>query len=518
MSAKILWASQTGNCEAISLRLLEDCKNKNINCERYCLQQFGSELQISNQEVLLFVVSSTGDGELPDNGVKFYRWIRQQNGNLLSGVKYTILGLGDSNYSTYQGGPKSIERYLKTLGASEFYPRGEADEQMGLENTIEYWIDGLWDILKYQVDQLALKQTQVIQIEAANTKVIQSKVLEKKILSEKNSSKAIIELKLTINEPYTPGTAILVYPQNSKEKVNRILEYIKLSPDLIINSSDLPKSISHRCETSITLLDYFIKFVDIGSGLKTLTATYLSGLLENQSQKEDLLSCIDNTKISMPSAYNLECILSQYNSWGFINVPEFLEHLPILQGRNYSISSSPITSPECISIVFTVTGLCTRYLNSVSLSNIVEYTLPIDQGIFWKGVESSEKILMISTGTGLSPFKGILEHLVKTSPKPVWVIHGCRNSVRNTPEQNYDHIYLDEIRDLIKLCSGKITIANSRSPVGPKHIQDVFDEQAEEIRSWSNTAILCGSFKSKEVTRSLKEINPDFQVFSEEWE
>ena len=73
MSAKILWASQTGNCEAISHRLLTDCQARKINCERYCLQELGSGLKLTDNEVLIIVVSSTGDGELPDNGQKFYR-------------------------------------------------------------------------------------------------------------------------------------------------------------------------------------------------------------------------------------------------------------------------------------------------------------------------------------------------------------------------------------------------------------------------------------------------------------
>ena len=451
MSAKILWASQTGNCEAISLRLYNDCLQRNINCERYCLQELGINLSILSHEVLVIIVSSTGDGELPENGQKFYRWIRSQESIILSGIKYTILGLGDSNYSTFQGGPKTIERLMKKLGAKAFYPRGEADEQLGLENIVEYWIEGLFSILQYEVEQLKLVQREEIKINAEEIKFVHSKIIEKKILSEKNSSRQIVELKLSINQNYIPGTAIFMHPQNSKDKIERLINYIHLLPQTNITVIEIPKALSHRCKSDISLMDYFIKYVDINSPLKSRTAIYLANLLQEEEEKNDFLSCIDQTKLSMPAAYNLECILSQYHSWGSFLLKEFLETMPILSPRNYSISSSPISSPSSITIVFTVTGVCTRYLNSITNfdSHIIEYAISVNQGSFWKGIESSDKILMIATGTGISPFKGILEHLSHIKSKSVWVIYGCRNSIKNAPEHNYDHIYQHEIITLL---------------------------------------------------------------------
>lgn len=519
MSVKILWASQTGNCEDISLRLSKDCTSQGIPNSRHCLQELGSTLSLNKNDILIFVVSSTGDGELPDNGIKFYKWIRSQSGSILSDIRYTILGLGDSNYSTYQGGPKTIESQLKKLGATEFFLRGEADEQMGLENGIEPWIDALWDNLKYEFEQLKGKSVVGIDIKAEDTVIVTSKILEKKILSEKNTLKAIVELQLSIDQPYIPGTAILMYPQNAPDKVERILTYANLDKTMSITLEMIPKSLTHRCKTVITLLEYFIKFVDILSPLKSQTALFLSDFLQDPEEKTDLVSYIDPDKLSMPAAYTLECIISQYKSWSFTGISEVLSHLPVLAARNYSISSSPIPSPGAITIVFTVTGLCTRYLNTIQNFNNheIQYSLPVNEGSFWQGVNSTDRVLIIATGTGISPFKGILTHLKLTQPKPVWVIYGCRNSIRGTIEQNFDHIYYEEICELVKP-HGKVSIANSRSPVGPKYVQDVIEEQAEEIYNWGEVALLCGSFKTKEILAKLNDINPNFKVFTEEWE
>jgi len=52
-------------------------------------------------KVIVFFTSSTGDGDSPENGMKMRGWLGSLGVNALSHVFYTILGLGDSNYSKY---------------------------------------------------------------------------------------------------------------------------------------------------------------------------------------------------------------------------------------------------------------------------------------------------------------------------------------------------------------------------------------------------------------------------------
>ena len=61
----------------------------------------------------------------------------------LSKVEYALLGLGDTNYTTFLGFPKSVERQLAKLGAKQFYKSGWADDAVGLEIVVDPWIEGL---------------------------------------------------------------------------------------------------------------------------------------------------------------------------------------------------------------------------------------------------------------------------------------------------------------------------------------------------------------------------------------
>ena len=60
-------------------------------------------------KICVLIVSSTGDGNMPENGEHFERFLLREShaigekstSKMFSHVSYTILGLGDSNYSKY---------------------------------------------------------------------------------------------------------------------------------------------------------------------------------------------------------------------------------------------------------------------------------------------------------------------------------------------------------------------------------------------------------------------------------
>ena len=151
MTSYVSYGSQTGNSEAISKRISQDIKSQlQIDNEYLVLNKFLSDLQKfpekKNEKFFLIIVcSTTGNGDAPNNADRFVRWIKRKthSSDLLDNLHYTILGLGDSNYSRYQYIPRQIDEYLNKLGAKRFYPKGEADEAYGLENIVEPWIEKL---------------------------------------------------------------------------------------------------------------------------------------------------------------------------------------------------------------------------------------------------------------------------------------------------------------------------------------------------------------------------------------
>jgi sulfite reductase alpha subunit-like flavoprotein len=148
----VVYGSQTGNSEAIAKRIsMELKKDHNINNQYLVLNKFLSYMQKfpekkNEKNFVIIVCSTTGNGDAPNNGDNFVRWIKRKthSSDLLNNVYYTILGLGDSNYSKYQYIPRQIDEYLSKLGAGRFYSKGEADEAYGLERIVEPWVTNLY--------------------------------------------------------------------------------------------------------------------------------------------------------------------------------------------------------------------------------------------------------------------------------------------------------------------------------------------------------------------------------------
>lgn len=97
----------------------------------------------------MMVVSTTGAGEHPDNCGRFFRKLnkKSQPKDLLDTMKFTVLGLGDTNYDYFCRAGKRFDEVFARLGGDRFHPLGCADDAVGLEQVVEPWLDGLWRAL-----------------------------------------------------------------------------------------------------------------------------------------------------------------------------------------------------------------------------------------------------------------------------------------------------------------------------------------------------------------------------------
>ncbi len=61
------------------------------------------QVDLSKPSVFVVVVSTTGNGDVPENGEMFWRWVRrrQHPKTLLEHVYFAVLALGDSNYTKF---------------------------------------------------------------------------------------------------------------------------------------------------------------------------------------------------------------------------------------------------------------------------------------------------------------------------------------------------------------------------------------------------------------------------------
>ncbi|KAI8093114.1 uncharacterized protein BX664DRAFT_357588 [Halteromyces radiatus] len=143
----ILWASQTGSAEWIAKNIHSEAAQRGYKGTCVLMDDY-EKSTIDTAGVIIFVSSNTGDGDPPDNALKFWRFLRRnKDKNYFADRQITLLGLGDTNYSNFNNTVKRIEKKCKELGATIFYEKGLADDAEGLENVVDPWIEKLWDAL-----------------------------------------------------------------------------------------------------------------------------------------------------------------------------------------------------------------------------------------------------------------------------------------------------------------------------------------------------------------------------------
>ena len=100
----------------------------------------------------------------------------------MSAVKFTLLGLGSSDYSTFMGAPTYLYNTLTNHGAQFFYQFGKADEATNLEIGVEPWLKGLWDSIKLEISQSpiqAVEKAQAVDIENSCDLLVEGKIVDK---------------------------------------------------------------------------------------------------------------------------------------------------------------------------------------------------------------------------------------------------------------------------------------------------------------------------------------------------
>ena len=152
------YGSQTGNAAEICKNLAAEAtekykKDKTMRVECFACNELDAETSLKPGTVILFCVSSTGDGDAPDNCDMFLTRLKRRvkkttaSNPVLAGTQYAVLGLGDQNYSAFMAVPRMFSTTMEKGGATVYKKRLEADDTLGLYEQVDAWVDTLWEDL-----------------------------------------------------------------------------------------------------------------------------------------------------------------------------------------------------------------------------------------------------------------------------------------------------------------------------------------------------------------------------------
>ncbi|GAA4664304.1 flavodoxin domain-containing protein [Frondihabitans cladoniiphilus] len=138
----ILYGTESGNAEMVADDLVDEISGDR-EVEAFDMSDF--DLADFDPENYYLVVCSThGDGELPSSARPFGEALDEEKPDL-TGIRYSIFGLGDSSYETYSHGSEIIDEKLTALGATRVgeYGRHDASDGSLPNDNALAWLQGV---------------------------------------------------------------------------------------------------------------------------------------------------------------------------------------------------------------------------------------------------------------------------------------------------------------------------------------------------------------------------------------
>ena len=100
---KIIYSTETGTAEDVAWKVFDIISESQqqhvniVNVEDYDISQ------LPNEDLVVFIISTSGDGEMPSSMKDFWKFLlkRSLTSDSLSKMKCSIFGLGDSSYEKF---------------------------------------------------------------------------------------------------------------------------------------------------------------------------------------------------------------------------------------------------------------------------------------------------------------------------------------------------------------------------------------------------------------------------------
>jgi len=518
----VLFGSNLGATEDLARQVANDANARGFTTSVASLDEYVNRLPT---EGVVLIASASYNGNPPDNAARFVDWLSGDTlaADALQGVKYTVFGCGSREWAaTYQKVPNTIDQALAAHGAERIYTHGEGDVSDDFDDQFRTWSGPLWPALaaavgvavesaegvdtghRYEVEVVAEPTAASpfrTEYGARAFTIHTNRELHRKDGPNPSPrSTRHIEVTLSDGVAYLPGDYLGVLPRNSDDLIRRVAARFKLEPTArlrIVNNSTARSFLP--VDQPIEVATLLRSYLDVQDVATRSQIQVLAEYAECPPERQKLLALAGDEPESA-ARYRQEILerhisvldLLEENQSCSLPFNLYLEFLPPLKPRYYSISSSPMVDAQQCSVTVGVLdaparsgngryhGVCSTYLAQQGEGATIEGFIKNPSTQFRLPTDTTTPLIMVGTGTGLAPYRGFLQERAELQKAgktlgPALLFFGCRN-----PEQDY--LYEEELSSYAQSGVGTVVCAFSRMDNQPRmYVQDAITAQADEV-------------------------------------
>ncbi|MFE5459605.1 molybdopterin-dependent oxidoreductase [Nocardia sp. NPDC056564] len=528
----VLWASQTGS--AAELAATVGARLAECGFAPRLLDMDSCAVDALAGDVL--VISSTfGDGGPPDNGADF--WNRLDGTAIrLTGVRYAVFALGDSAYDDFCGHGRRLDEKLAEYGATRLLAR--VDSEPDFQEPAERWLDSIVGVLGESMEGVVPEDdprpappdrtartrgstlTAVLARAAApapgrtrreiapftRQAPVPAPLVRNEALTRAGSAKEVRQFGFDLRgleADYEVGDSLGVWPTNDPMLVDEWLAATGLDGRRIIEVDDreLPLAEALRTHYDISKVSNDL----LGFVAERNANVRLAKLLRQNNRNELDHYLWDRQAVDVLRDFPVRA-----------DLVDWLGTLKKLQPRQYSISSSPLVSPDEVQLTVGIVrygdpaatgsaarrgGVCSTFLADRAGADPGSVPIFLHRAPHFRPpADPAAPMIMVGPGTGIAPFRGFLQERRELGcTGRNWLFFGEQHAARN-------FYYRTELEDMFR--SGFLTrldLAFSRDQRERIYVQHRMIEHGAELWSWLADGAhlyICG-----DATRMAKDVD-----------
>ncbi|MEM6941273.1 MAG: sulfite reductase subunit alpha [Pseudomonadota bacterium] len=467
----IIYGTQTGNAEQLAEDAALLARSKGFTPRVAEMDEVEMD-HLAAMQNLIVVVSTYGEGEMPDNAHQFWEALSASTAPRLESLNYGVLALGDTSYDEFCQAGKLVDTRLEQLGAKRLGPRVDCD--VDFEDAAEAWIAAtLPEAGAVAAAPPADPMLKKAKSAWSRKTPYPATLRENRILSGPKSAKEIRHIAFDLADSgmhYEAGDALGVMPVNAPDLVAAWLTRLGATAENEVAGQALG-----------TLLS---------TGLEIMTPSRdLIRAIEPLMQDDELTHVVSNGDKEALEAYlwGKDALdLLNLNPGLVLDPAEVVSWLKPLQHRAYSISSSPKAHAGQVHLTVAAVrwmyenrphrGVCSTFLADHAPEGAQAGIFMSPNKSFRVPEDDQVPMIMVGPGTGIAPFRAFLEERRERGATGAnWLFFGDQHRAS-------DFIYEDEISAFSH--SGLLTrldLAFSRDQSEKVYVQHRMAENGKDL-------------------------------------